>query len=421
MKHCLYICYYHLSEPLVQTQVVSYLRELASHYRVHLLTFERGVNPSEAALNARNELAADGIQWHILRYHQRPSLAATLYDIAVGAIKALRVCRENDIQIVHARSYVPAAMALILKRLIGSRFLFDVRGLLADEYVDAGHWASGDIKYKLTKRMERAFFRHADHFVFLTHRIKEDLANSDSGLQERQHDISVIPCCVDIETFRITTGQRERYRKERGWTNRRVLTYVGKLGTWYLADEMARFFSVARQVIPGLFFQVLTQSEPAPIAQALLANKIPEEDYDIRFAKHTELPLVLAASNAGISFIKECYSKRSSSPTKIGEYLAAGLPVVTNSGIGDCDELISSDRLGIIVRKFADDEYVRSAGELLELMDDHDVSVRCHRAAEEKLAIKTVGGPGYLAVYRRLLEGPVESPVSVGAAEILKQ
>ena len=138
---CLYICYYHITEPLVQAQVVGYLETLASRgMAIHLLTFERERLKPEIYQFWRDNLAAKGITWHVLRYHQRPSLPATLYDIATGITAALWICWKHRIRMVHARSHVAAAIAWPLKRLFGYPFLFDLRGLMAEEYVDAGRW-----------------------------------------------------------------------------------------------------------------------------------------------------------------------------------------------------------------------------------------------------------------------------------------
>jgi glycosyltransferase involved in cell wall biosynthesis len=294
-------------------------------------------------------------------------------------------------------------MALILKRLLGCRFLFDLRGLLAEEYVDAGHWREGDIKFRLTKRMERVFFRRADAFVMLTHRIKGELVKHEPSLHLRADDIQVIPCCVDIERFSADPQQRINYRQNRGWTERLVLTYVGKLGTWYLPDEMVKFFAAARQQDVRFFFQVLTQSDPTLIEASFKAAEIPSESYDIRFAPPRELPLILAGSDAGISFIRSCYSKRASSPTKIGEYLAAGLPIVVNAGIGDCDEILRTNRLGVVINDFSDAEYGRVAEELCRLLEANDTFVRCQEYAEEDLGLTKVGAKRYAAVYERFL------------------
>ena len=139
----LYICYLSLEDPLVETQVVAYLEGLARRgHTIHLLTYEPRLS-AERKRRLRADLARRGIAWHSLRYHKRPSLPATVYDALVGALVAARLVRRHRLDAIHARSHVPAATGLIVRRLTGCRLIFDIRGLLADEYVDAGRWPRG--------------------------------------------------------------------------------------------------------------------------------------------------------------------------------------------------------------------------------------------------------------------------------------
>lgn len=403
----LYLCYYHLTEPLVRTQVVAYLEVLAQRgVAVHLLTFERERLSAQVRDSLRRDLAARGIAWYALRYHGWPSLPATLFDILVGSLVTLWLCWRLRIGLLHARSHVAAAMAWPLRRLFGYPLLFDVRGLLAEEYVDAGRWRTGDLKFRLTKSMERRFFRDADAFVMLTRRIKGELVAQEPALANRADDIEVIPCCADTERFHLPDEKRQAYRHQRGWENRRVLTYVGKIGTWYLPDEMAQFFAIARRQDPRMFLQVLTQSDSAPMCRGLVAAGVSAEDWDVRFAAPEELPLLLAASDAGLSFIRASYSKRASSPTKVGEYLAAGLPVVANAGIGDCDALLTLQPVGVVVHAFDEGAYQRAAADLTRLLDDPRTPEHCRRCAEQELSLHGIGGPRYAAVYARCLRRP---------------
>src|SRR5262245_31950341 len=317
-RAALYLCYYNITEPLVQTQVVAYLRELARcGVEIHLLTFEKErLDPSKQS-RIREELRCEGIEWYSLRYHRWPSLPATLYDITLGAVRALSICTRHGIPLVHGRSHVGAAMAWPGKWLRGATLLCDVRGLLADEGADVGHWSRGGLKYRLTKAIERLLLREADALVVLTKVIRADLMASEAVQRGRAPDIQVIPCCVPVERFAVDKRLRQVERHRRGWAGRRVLSYVGKLGTWYLVEEMARFFAVLRQEDSRSFFQVLTQSEPTSIRRALHHAGVPSEDFDIGRVEPEEVARVLCAADAGISFIRTCYSKRSSSPTKV--------------------------------------------------------------------------------------------------------
>lgn len=410
----LFISYNGLDDPLTHSQVVTYLRELAARgIEIHLLTFEESLTDEQ---RYRENLSVAGITWHKLRYHKRPSFLATLYDIAFGTLKAWRICRTHNIQFIHARNHVSAAMALLLHRICGYRWLFDMRGLMAEEYVDGGIWRVGDYKFHLTKRMERAFFRRADEIVMLTERIKGELLKTEPTLVHRTDDITVIPCCVDTVRFNISDEQRNAYRIERGWQDRQVITYTGKIGTWYLHDEMARFFSFAWQHDARFFFQVMTQSDPAPLKQALNKYGVPADAYDIRFVPREQVPLVLTACDAGLSFIRACYSKLSSSPTKNGEYLAAGLPLIINAGIGDSDVQTERHQLGIVLREFSDDEFRHGVNDLEGLLAAADTRKRCRAFAAGELSLAAVGGPRYTAIYNRLLSQTPHGAVAMESA-----
>ena len=50
-----------------------------------------------------------------------------------------------------------------------------------------------------------------------------------------------------------------------------------------------------------------------------------------------------------------------SSPTKVGEYSAMGLPVMATSGLGDMDEVIRRERVGVIVQDHNGDALSRRA------------------------------------------------------------
>lgn len=401
----LYICYYHITDPLVRSQVVAYLAGLAKQgLSIHLLTFERERLSLERQASIREELRGYGIHWHWLRYHQRPSLPATVFDALVGTWTAARICRQFGVKLVHARSHVPGIMALWLKRLRGTPYIFDLRGLMAEEYADAGRWTPQELKYRLTKRMERAFLREADAVVVLTHRIKADLMATGGGLEGRADEARVIPCCVDMTHFAVTEDERAAYRASRGWGDRKVLMYVGKVGSWYRPDQMARFFRCLREVEPEAFFQILTQDDPGPLAAALTAEGISPAEYDVRFGPPKDLPLLLSAADAALSFRAGELSKRAASPTKVGECLAAGLPIVTIAGIGDCDEILTRHQVGLVMGSFEENEHHRAAGELRALLSDPTLRFRCRRAAEAEFHLDRIGIARYAATYQSVLK-----------------
>ncbi|MDQ3280642.1 MAG: glycosyltransferase, partial [Acidobacteriota bacterium] len=342
-----YLCYFGLRQPLVQTQVLPYLRELASSaVDVALLTFEpKGAWDEASAAQARDALQRDGITWYAARYHKRPTLPATLYDIAVGALRAARIARKHRATLLHARSHVPAMMALLAKKFTGAKVLFDIRGLLADEYADAGHWKREGLLYRLTKAAERALVRNADGFVVLTERARRELFDGATK------PLEVIPCCTDAARF-AHADARARVRGTLNAGDRIVIAYTGSLGGAYLTRELAEFFAAAKSVDARVFPLVLTQSEPAGFIAQLEALGFAKGEYFAGFAPPEELPEYLAAADIAIAMLKPTYSKLAMSPTKFAEYLASGLPVIVPKGIGDLDEQVERERVGVLFDGF---------------------------------------------------------------------
>lgn len=400
----LYLCYHTLTDPLVQTQVIAYLRGLAQEgYPIYLITFEWEQLSDSARTGIEQELAAAGIHWSALRYQKSSRLPTKLYNLFCGALGAFRLGLIKQIRLVHGRSHVGAAIGFPLKLFLGCRLLFDIRGLLAEEYVDVGHWTAGGLNYSLTKWFERVLLRFADGFIVLTERLKRELVQHNSLLARRASDVHVIPCCVDTKRFDAQPEERLSYRVKRGWSDRLVLTYVGKLGTWYLSDEMAAFFAAARQVDSRFFLQVLTGSDPRLMQEPLQRAGMPTDSYAIHFADPIEVAQILTASDAGLSFIKPCPSKRASSPTKVGEYLAAGLPVVANAGIGDCDLLLRDRGIGVLLAGFNQSNLQDAARSLRTLIEDSGTKCRCRHWADAELSLSEVGIPRYARVYARLI------------------
>jgi glycosyltransferase involved in cell wall biosynthesis len=362
----------------------------------------------------QSRLALEGIEWHCLPYHKWPSLPATLYDVARGVFLAARLVRRERVEVLHARGHVPALMAAVVKSLVGGRLIFDIRGFMPEEYTDAGVWPENGYLYRGVKRVERYLMASSDAFVVLTEKARQILFPGCASTDRLGRPIEVIPCCVDPARFR-GAGETSRadLRRELKITDRRVVVYVGSFGGWYMTDEMTQFLALAHERDPRTFALILTQSAPEPIRERLRGLGLMDDDFFVSKVAASEVPRYLKAADVSISFIKACYSKLSSSPTKIAEYLASGLPVICNAGVGDLDELINNDRVGVIIRDFSAAAYNQALIELDQLNQDPTLSDRCAASAWQRFNMETVGGYRYRRLYRRLLGDTEYAPEAI--------
>jgi glycosyltransferase involved in cell wall biosynthesis len=187
------------------------------------------------------------------------------------------------------------------------------------------------------------------------------------------------------------------------------LVYVGKLGGWYMIDEMVDFFEAALQSVPNLRWQIWTQSDPTTL-QAEIGARGLSDRVAIGQVPADALPDAVSRAHAGLSFIRSSVSKWASSPTKVGEYLAAGLPVVSTSGIGDLDSLLGGSMtggpVGVVLRDLSPQGHREGVRALLALLQDPRTPGRCRAAAEQHLDLRRVGWPRYRELYSLLMASP---------------
>ncbi|MEP6706402.1 MAG: glycosyltransferase family 4 protein [Pyrinomonadaceae bacterium] len=408
-KRVLYISYNGMLDPLGQSQVIPYLRELSGRgVRFTLLSYERPVAFTEEGIERCRELkrtlAAYDIEWHYLRYHKTPSLPATVYDILAGVRLGASFVKRQGIHMVHARSHIPAVIAWALKKRFGIKMIFDIRGLMGEEYVDAGHWSHGGLRYRLTKIMERRALETTDGIVTLTEKLWP-VIKEWNGLRGRKVCRQVIPCCTDLVRFVFREEDRKERRAELGLEDRFVVVYCGSIGGWYLSDKLADFFLALLKLRPDSHFLWLTQGDSRLIQDLMRARSIDESQYTVRFVQPVDVASYLSASDIGVAFFKPGVSKLATSPTKVAEYLACGLPVIMNSGIGDSDRLIIEEKVGVLINDFTAREYDRVAANMPSFMSNIEDARRHARGVAERLFdVREVGLERYAGLYEEVLK-----------------
>ena len=239
--------------------------------------------------------------------------------------------------------------------------IFDIRGLMAEEYADAGRWKRNGLAYRITHAIQRAAISRADGLVMLTEAVKAHLL----GRPPSRDSAYVIPCCANLERIEQWLPGRADVRSELGVGTRPVMAYVGKFTGRYMEREMVEFFVAARRVRPDLFFLTLTQSDPEVLSREFARLGIGSEDYLITSASPDEVGRYLAGVDFATCFYQPKFSEIAASPTKVGEYLGAGVPVVATAGIGDVDDLIADREVGVLIGDFTPAAYAAAAEQIL--------------------------------------------------------
>ncbi|MDM8557723.1 glycosyltransferase [Candidatus Parabeggiatoa sp. HSG14] len=385
MAHILYISYDGLLEPLGQSQVLQYLIKLAKNHKITLVSYEKAQDwadvPKREALQKSVKQA--GVQWLPLRYHKSPSALATAYDLLVGLSVCIYLSIRYRVQIVHARSYVPSVIALTLKRILNKKFIFDMRGFWPDEKVDGGHWLRNSRIYRVAKWFEKQFLTHADIVVSLTH-AGVSAMQQFPYLKNRLPRFEVITTCTNLALFCPMPSTTNVKNSKQLFT----IGYVGTTGNWYLFDPVMECFQLLLKIHPNIRFLIINRDEHQYIQERLNAYNIPKEHVEIKAAEYSEVPKFMSQMDASIFFIKPVFSKRGSAPTKLGEFLACGVPCLTNAGVGDVKEIINDEKVGVIIEDFARETLEQALAHFLRLMLEPSTKQRCITAAQNRFSLE---------------------------------
>lgn len=400
----LFITYDGLLDPLGASQILPYLRAIASKEdQLHILSFEKPERFQIGAAQLRAELANSAMGWTPLIFTRSGGILGKLWDLLRMYASAVVIGSQLRPSVVHARGHAPAQVGLLLKRLFKARLLFDFRGLWVDERVDKGGWKLTNPwhrwQYRYYKRVERKLLRQADHVVVLTEAVVPEVLRL--GVLSRDR-ITVIPCCADFNHFPLATAEaRQQARRQLEIPERSlVMGYLGSVGGMYLTERFLQLISFAASQESNL--QVLVLTPDREVFLKLMDQKLPSP---IRLVVQThsadrkQVAAWLPAMDLLVAFVRPGYARISMSPTKLAEAWASGIPALCNSGVGDVAQLVTELDAGMVIDASTDQELQTAAQALPALI--RKGGARLRHAAQARLSLD-LAADRYMGIYRLL-------------------
>lgn len=285
------------------------------------------------------------------------------------------LAKLRDVKIIHGQALYSTMHALRANERIGARVVFDVHGASPEESEMSGEHAN---RVSVLAGWEKEALRKSDMRIFVSNRMK-NFFEKKYGLPELPH--AVIPCCVHPERFAMTGETRDKKRELLGLTDKFVLMYLGTLSVWQWPEAMFSFFSQFHAGRPdSIFYLLLPRSDHARARSFIERQSLPEDIIIIEEVPHSEMGAVAGAADAGLLLRKAHPVNYVSSPTKLGEYLAAGVPVISTDDIGDTSGIIRAENIGVIVS--ATDDGLSQEDLERVIRFSHDVQREQHAWAE---------------------------------------
>ena len=404
----IYIIREDVREPLIKSQVISYVSNLKEYYDFTIIDLTKS-EYNEDAFNT-DSLTFDllGVRRVSGRFRRRnKTILSGLFNLIELVQLSLKEARYENVALLHARSYIPAIAAWVVLRVRAVPFVFDMRALWSEELIVSGKIKRNSIWYRILRKIEGKLLHDASAVVSLTHRavkyLQETYPKELTGQQ-----VTVIPTCTDLQRFK----RSDKPPSER---------IYGCLGTvlsgWFLIDWLAAFFKTVAKEDKEARFEVVTRDDVEKVRAALdidceLGDRL------LIFPSSSEcVHDALQKQSTSVMFFTSGISKLGSAPTRLGEALGCGVPVVANEGVGDVADIIRRYNVGVIVKDGSEAAMATALDELAVLRSDPDLPSRCRKAAEEVFSLEA-GTEAYRKLYTDILgrpNGPENAPAGARA------
>ena len=401
----IYVLREDIREPLIKSQVISYVRNLKEYYDFTIIDLTKS-EYNEDAFNT-DSLTFDllGVRRVSGRFRRRnKTILFDLFNLIELVQLSLREARNENVGLVHARSYIPAIAAWIVLRARAVPFIFDMRALWPEELITEGRLQRESIVHKVLTRLEKVCLRDAAAVVSLTDAAVRYLQDQYPTELQEQH-IAVIPTCADLQ----------RFKRSNKPPSERVYGCVGTvLSGWFLMDWLATLFNTVAQKDPEARFEVVTRDDTETVRAALDIDGKLGDLLSIFPSASESVHEALQKQSTSVMFFTAGTSKLGSAPTRLGEALGCGIPVIANEGVGDVADIIRRYNVGVIVKDASETAMNAALDELEPLRSDPDLPSRCRQAVEEVFSLEA-GTEAYHKLYADILGRP-DGPAAPNAA-----
>ncbi len=359
-----------IQEGVGSSQITPLVTGLAAQgKKVCLVTFEKTV-PSQELVD---RMKKSGVVWQPRSFGKTGS---------AGGILRLIDLKRNvpDADVLHGRSDIPSAAAIWSR--VDSPVLWDVRSLWSDQRQLIGTAGWNRITARGARSLENVSAKHAKAMTTLTAAVVPILQSRHRRLPEIRE---VIPTCVQTSKFVPSAMPKGEI----------VCLLSGTFNNYYDIDRTREIIAAIRKDIDLKVIWARAGESPDThlgVGEDLVVG-----------ATHSEMPELVSKAHFGMAICKEddLGSLSAAVPTKIGEFLASGRPVIVSKGIGDMDTLFKDSTAGLVISK--DAPLVGIAARIQVLIADPNVPDRCRNLAMEHFDMEKAVST-YASVYKRMLE-----------------
>ena len=324
--------------PIIETQVLNILSNVSSAgIEIHIIWLKRIDYCLKNTVDieaVKKRLALDGIILHeipIVVGHFPLGNAMTRLVYLQTNKRIRKIVNDNNITILHTRGYDAGLLVTMIKKahIRNTKHVFDPRSPFLSELISTYKLDPKNMKYLYWEQKEKEIVNTADLTIATSERFS-------SYLYDKGAKVKIIPNNIKMDPTEEIISRANSQK-------RNAFCFVGSLGLgWNNINTYISFFEEVYHIDPGVSFELYVINTEN-VKKYMLESTIPETNYTIKKLPPDLIGKAISGCLAGLQIMAMPDSRLG---IKTVEYLAAGLPVITNNNAQGARDLIKKTNLG---------------------------------------------------------------------------
>ncbi len=360
-KMVIIFLYNRLFDPLIQGNfwlyIKDYLDDPAAPVHFHVVTYEDPRHPlTEEQKRLVKRWERQGLEWTPLIWHPGMGLGQKLKDVmsGFGAVTRLRYQGWRHIVALGSVAGSFAYMCAVILRMRLFLYQYEPHSEVS---VAAGAWQEASAQYKLARFFEKRSAHYA-HVIASGTRFMGERLKDEWGVRAK---FFRVPTVVNENKFLFDGEVGRGIRRDLGiGEDQPVLFYTGKFGGLYYAGEIPRAFGWLREYEPRLHMLIVTPNDDDYVHGLFTEAGVDRAHYSVCHSAYDDIERYYFAGDMGLITIPPGPGQEFRSSIKVGEYLCAGMPFLTPTGVSEDYFHATEQDVGVVVDNF-DEHAIRGS------------------------------------------------------------
>ena len=381
MKKVIFFSYDGFFDPLGQSQIKPYIYYLSKkNYSITLISYEKNSKP----------INIEKILDNHIKLNFRRGIIGKFLNIIVGIYYLRKISHKIKPDLVHLRGFIPAFIFYL--SFLKIKYLYDFRSFAVGEHVDTGNLKEGSITHRIFENVDKKLIQNSSGIIVLE-KYAENLLYQTYKVPKVP--IKIIRTCTDQSLYKLKNSYK--------YSVNRKIKFVSLGGAIppYRSDLMLKVVKSLINLGLNVSIDFINKSDHKHIL--INARKIgfPENCLNIYSLDHNLISHHLNNFDFGLIFYDSSKWRRVCSPTKLGEFLSAGLPIICLEGVDIVDELNKKYNFILSLSKdaFSKNLIGYSVSQFVKMSFNNK---SCQILAKDEFSI-TIANKMYSEIYKNIL------------------